>query len=523
MSRLQGLAPVRLALWITLTGSLVNLVALPTRSQEIKELGELTIGSQNNEAKDFSDHPQTTLKSAKPSSVSVSVPSSPVTLPLSDVGQPATTVKDWMAQVEASLVQISGVRVKTTEMGVQVLLDAEGALAEPVTRVEGNTLIAEIANATLAEPFSQANPAVGIEQVSVTPLAGDRVQVEIVGTDTPPVAEVSLVETGLMLVVMTGSAEVAEDEEIEITVTAEQQDEAYNPSSASTATKTDTPLRDIPQSIQVVPQKVIEDRSVRTVNDAIETVPGVIDGGDTIFRIFRGFSTTETSQLRNGNRTGDTYALIPEEPAVSIDRLEILKGPASVLFGALEPGGVINAVTKQPLSEPYYKLGLKVGNRGFYQPSIDLSGPVTTDKTALYRLIAAYDTFDGYFNGGDRENIFVGPSITLNFGDNTSLDLYYEYSRYAGDLYGGLYTVARSDGSLLPRDVNVWGNPDLTFEVRQSHEYGFKLEHDFNDNVKLSTSFSANNFNVPNQRFAVPIGLQDDRFVEFFLSTGQKR
>ncbi|NJN92559.1 MAG: TonB-dependent receptor plug domain-containing protein [Leptolyngbyaceae cyanobacterium SL_5_14] len=69
-------------------------------------------------------------------------------------------------------------------------------------------------------------------------------------------------------------------------------------------------------------------------------------------RIFRGFTTTATSQLRNGYRTGGTYQLIPEEPTVAIENIEVLRGPGSVLFGALEPGGVINVITRQPLREP---------------------------------------------------------------------------------------------------------------------------------------------------------------------------
>jgi iron complex outermembrane receptor protein len=185
------------------------------------------------------------------------------------------------------------------------------------------------------------------------------------------------------------------------------------------------------------------------------------------------------------------------------------------LFGALEPGGVINTITKKPLREPYYKLGFEAGNRGFYQPSIDLSGSLTTDKNILYRFIAAYNTFDGYFNGGGKNNTFIAPSISLNLGDRTSLDLFYEYSRYRGDLYGGLHTAVLSDGSLLPRGVNVWGNPDLTFDNRQSQQYGFELKHNFNDNLQVRSALYINNFQVPNQRFAVPIAIVDDRFIDY--------
>lgn len=419
---------------------------------------------------------------------------------------------------QTPLVQITNVRLEETDAGLQVVLEtADGELSTPTTDVSGDALIIEVTNAVLVgEDFEQFEPAEGIAFIQVSALSGDRVQVVITGENAPPTADIGTDTAGLTLSVVPGTAQVGEtDEPLRLVVTGEE-DEGYNPSSASTATRTDTPLRDIPQSIQVVPQQVLEDRNVQTVNQAIETVSGVIDGGDTVFRIFRGFSTLETSQLRDGYRLGSSYLVVPEESIASVERVEVLKGPGSVLFGALDPGGVINTVTKKPLDEPFYELSFEAGNRGFLQPGIDLSGPLTDDGTALYRFIAEYNTFDGYFDGGDKENVLIAPSVSLNIGDRTTLDLFYEYSRYAGDLYGGLSTLARSDGSLLPREINVWGNPDLTFDERQSHEYGFALEHQFNDNLQLRSAFAANNFDIPGQRFAVPIGLIDDRFVEFF-------
>jgi iron complex outermembrane receptor protein len=436
---------------------------------------------------------------------------------LRDRKQPATTVKQWVAQIEAAQVQVTNVKLERTETGLDITLEtAEGKpLQVDATkfRREGNSLIAEIPNAVLALPQGQTfvadNPMADIATVQVVQQNGN-IRVSVAGNNALPKTEVTL-KTGGLAYSLNPEGDEADDE---IVVTGEGRG-AYRVPNASTATRTDTPIRDIPQSIQVVPQQVLEDRNVRTVNEAIETVSGVLDGGDTIFRIFRGFSTFTTSQLRNGYRIGSTYQLVPDEPTVAIEQVEVLKGPGSVLFGALEPGGVINTITKKPLTEPRYKLAFEAGNRGFYQPSIDLSGPFTDDKTVLYRLIAAYNSTNGYFNGGGKSNILIAPSISLKLGDRTNLDLYYQYSRYAGDLYGGLYTAALSDGNLLPRGVNVWGNPDLTFDERLSHQYGFEFKHNFDDNLQLRASLSVNNFIVPAQRFAVPIGIVEDRFVEF--------
>ena len=181
-----------------------------------------------------------------------------------------------------------------------------------------------------------------------------------------------------------------EDEPIELVVTGEQ--DGYNVPDASTATKTYTPLRDIPQSIQLVPRQVLEDRAVRREVEALETVSGVVDTDTKPSSLqatigIRGFSLF--GNLRNGLRDQGFTSI------GTVERVEVLKGPASVLFGALEPGGVVNYVTRQPLAEPYYKIGFEAGSYGFYQPSIDLSGSLTEDKSVLYRLIAVYQ------GGGD--------------------------------------------------------------------------------------------------------------------------
>ena len=144
------------------------------------------------------------------------------------------TVAEWSAQIAQSLVQVTGVRVETTETGVQVVLEtAKGELATPATRTVGDTLIVDFPNAVLALPagesFEAFSPAEGIALVSVTNEPGDQVQVVITGSDAPPVAEVTA--TGLAVTleeVVAGDG----DDVIKIIVTGEQ-DEGYAPSDAT--------------------------------------------------------------------------------------------------------------------------------------------------------------------------------------------------------------------------------------------------------------------------------------------------
>ncbi|MEO1634345.1 MAG: TonB-dependent receptor plug domain-containing protein, partial [Cyanobacteria bacterium J06631_9] len=426
---------------------------------------------------------------------------------------PALTVAEWVAQIEASLVQITDVRIEETDAGLQVVLEtAAGTLAEPTTTTAGDALILEIANAVLVgDGFEEFAPAEGIALVQVSPLAGDRVQVVVTGADAVPEVAVGSDAAGLTLSVVPGVAQAAEEgETIQLVVTGEE-DEGYNPSSASTATRTDTPLRDIPQSIQVVPQQVIEDRNVRTITEAVETVSGVVEdfrffNGTSGNRRIRGF--TASSTLRND--FPESSVSTSATPLATIEQLEILKGPSSVITGAIDPGGVVNYVTRQPLSEPYYNLDLEIGNFGLYQPSVDVSGPLTNDRDALYRFIAAYENRDSFQEFANSEVTSIAPSVLLNLGDHTDLNLYYEYSRYfAGPYQSGVPLL--SDGSLPSRSLYP-SSPFLNRADFSDHKTGYTLTHRLDSDWQIRNNFTFTN--TQNERREIfPLSLTDDRFL----------
>jgi iron complex outermembrane receptor protein len=155
--------------------------------------------------------------------------------------------------------------------------------------------------------------------------------------------------------------------------------------------KVDAPLRDIPQSIQVISTKLIQDLVALRVEDVLQQVSGVARGntslnGDSF--IFRGFSSSEF--LRNGypDRRPSLRDL------AAIERVEVIKGPASALYGRSEPGGTLNFVTKEPLAAPYYSLSFLVDSFGYINPTADLS-TVTSDGRLGVRVNASYQ------NGGN--------------------------------------------------------------------------------------------------------------------------
>jgi iron complex outermembrane recepter protein len=408
----------------------------------------------------------------------------------------ATTVSNWLAQIEASLVQITGVRVEETETGLQVVLEtADGSLEVPETRSIGNALIADIPNATIAEEFSQAEPIEGIALVSVISLPGDRVRVAITGTDAPPVAEVRSEAQGLAFVVTVGAAgTTAEEEAIQVVVTGEQ-DEGYNPSSASVGTRTDTPLRDIPFSVQVIPEQVLQDRQARSITEGLENAAGITSIASSAagrdYFTFRGFE----------NYGGFLLNGIPD-PAISSDgsfvnaeRLEVLRGPAAALYGEVGSlGGTVNVVTRQPLDYPFYEVTATAGSYNEYQGIFDFSGPLNEDGSVLYRLIGSYRNFDTFLDFLEGDEIFIAPSLALRLSPNTDFILEGDINilnQPNGVLSQPILgTVLENPNGEIDRSFNPSGPVDRAELINS--RIGYRLEHRFNEDWRLQNAFRYN-------------------------------
>ncbi|HEY9655172.1 MAG TPA: AMIN domain-containing protein, partial [Crinalium sp.] len=206
-------------------------------------------------------------------------------LRVKDFKRPATTVKEWKSKLENSQlisqnapVPITGVEVNPVDDGLDIVLDTEDGkpLVIDATdfRSESKSLIADIPNAVLALPNAQEfiaeNPSEDIATVRVTQLDATTLRVSVTGNTALPTSEVTL-RTGALAY---GLNPEGEDPEEELVVTGEGQ-QGYRVPNAATATRTDTPLRDIPQSIQVVPRQVIEDQQVIELPEAVRNVSGV--------------------------------------------------------------------------------------------------------------------------------------------------------------------------------------------------------------------------------------------------------
>ncbi|MEM9447860.1 MAG: TonB-dependent receptor plug domain-containing protein [Cyanobacteria bacterium P01_E01_bin.6] len=262
---------------------------------------------------------------------------------LDEIEQPATTVNEWLMQMaQAELVEITAIALEETTNGFMLRLETTGELVPPETTITGNAAIADIPNAVLnlsnGDDFFASDPVGGIALIDVSSLPDNRVRIAVTGTDAPPAVTITSEVTGITVSAIPGdpTAQVSDDETIQVVVTGEQ--EGYLAPGASTATRTDTPLRDVPQAIQVIPREVIEDQQAIGVEEVLENAAGVSFLGGQGFGLnfaVRGFDNAPI--LRDGFRQFGLEGFEPE--VANLEQVEVLRGPASVLFGESNPGG----------------------------------------------------------------------------------------------------------------------------------------------------------------------------------------
>ncbi|WP_335136182.1 TonB-dependent siderophore receptor [Nostoc sp.] len=440
-----------------------------------------------------------------------------------ELNRSARTVKEWQAQIEQQnqtpqieVVQVTQVKANPTSKGVEVILQtSRGQELQPKNRSSGNNFIADVPNAQLRLPsgeaftFRSTSPIAGVSEITVTNFDANTIRVTVIGEASVPTVELyDSANEGIIFSVAT-AASIAQqlqtqpkpanqsaqpstqtqpkpstqgDEPIELVVTGEQ--DGYSVPDSTTATRTDTPQRDIPQSIQVIPQQVIKDQQITRISDAVRNVSGVTPqggyAGSTDNYNIRGFTTYDN--LRNGFAVQDNFV-----NPTNIERIEVLKGPASVLYGQFEPGGVVNYITKQPLSEPYYSAEFTAGSFSAYRPSIDISGPLNLDKTLLYRLNAAYENFGSFIDFNHQETFAIAPALTYKIDDATTLTLEYEYLKLDRVFNDGLPAYPSVFKAPISRFL---GEPDDHFS-KETNSVFLNVNHRFSKNIQFRSGFSA--------------------------------
>ena len=202
--------------------------------------------------------------------------------------------------------------------------------------------------------------------------------------------------------------------------------QSYNSDIANSATRMDIPVMEIPGTVGIATRKLLEDQQATTMTEAVRNLGGVKGGpsgeASNINEVFssRGFSMTNS---RNYFRNGVRYLKFSNDALSSIERIEILKGPASVLYGAVEPGGIINFITKPTLYTPRYGATIRYGSYDYKQASIDISGPLNTKKTIRYRLNGMYEDADKFRKPQNSKRYDITPVIDIDLGRKTTLNI----------------------------------------------------------------------------------------------------
>ncbi|MEN9520152.1 MAG: hypothetical protein RLZZ381_2740 [Cyanobacteriota bacterium] len=392
--------------------------------------------------------------------------------------------------------KVTGVELKQTNRGLEVILITVAGSQKlvPLILPEGNKLAIDILDATLAfgirNGVTKTNPVAGIKEVKLAKIDNNSIRLTITGQNQAPSAEVVPSRQNLVLSInpQRNTVQQTPDEEIEIIATGEGDDDNYYVPEASSATRTDTPIRDIPQSIQVIPQDILEDQQVIRLDEAISNISGTNLGSSfantsLTFNI-RGFENTPA--LLDGFRQYGYYELSSPETA-NLEQVEILKGPASIAYGDVQPGGIINLVSKKPLKTPTYEAELSVGNREFVEPRIDFSAPLTEDKKVSYRLNALYRHDDGFVDfDQDYDRTFVAPVVSWQISKNTDLTFQLQYTDEKTPFETGL--VASGEGFAdVPNNRNIGELND--FSQNKFLNLGYNLEHRFSNNWKIRNAF----------------------------------
>lgn len=258
---------------------------------------------------------------------------------------------------------------------------------------------------------------------------------------------------------------------------------------SATATKTDTPIIETPQSISVISSQDMSARGARSLAQAMRYATGVTTetrgGAVSRYDLFtiRGFATSQTyldGMLMPYNGWYSSAQIAPE----MVERLEILKGPASVLYGSAPPGGLVNFVSKRPQDRASGEISATIGTDNLYEGLIDTTGPLDEEGKFSYRFVGLGRVQDGQARTTETERRLIAPSFLWQPTDKTSLTVltHFQHDPKGGAFGGvpGAGSVSPNPNGPLPTDFY---DGDVKFEEfnRKQLTLGYIFEHQFDE------------------------------------------
>ncbi len=275
---------------------------------------------------------------------------------------------------------------------------------------------------------------------------------------------------------------------------------------STAGTKTDTPLIETPQSISVITRKQLDQQNFQTAAQSLQYAPGVSTGTrggyDPRFDYanVRGFNESTQGDYRDGLRqnagVGSSFSFFGVEP-YGLDRIDIVRGPSSVLYGLNAPGGLIDRISKRPTEQPFHEMQINLGSDNWYQGQFDLSGPATPSGNVLYRMTGLVRDADAPFPRTKDNRTFLAPAVIIKIDPDTTLTF---LSNYEKD-QTGVGTVARNVAGQLTKVY--LDDPSFSHYHRDQAQVGYQFEHRFDGVFTLRQNFGYGyldtNYNSLNQ------------------------
>lgn len=259
-------------------------------------------------------------------------------------------------------------------------------------------------------------------------------------------------------------------------------------SDSTVATKTDTPLVEVPQTVNVVTRKEMDDRAVTDFNSAVAYTPGLraVDypGGQGMPDIYlRGFrANSQIANYRDGLRNGFN-AYDSDIEMYGLERLDVLKGPSSALFGQTAPGGLINATTKRPTEDAFRQVDVEYGSYDRKQIGVDFGGPVDDQGAILYRITGLYRDSGTQIDHSPDNALYIAPALTFAPDDATSLTFlgnYHKVEKGGAEQSLPMSNTIFNNGLRIPSSLYL-GIPGITEWNAETTSAGYEFKHEFDN------------------------------------------
>ena len=289
--------------------------------------------------------------------------------------------------------------------------------------------------------------------------------------------------------------------------------ETYQEKAASIGSKTDTPLIDLPQAISVVNRQLLSDQRVLTLEEALKNVAGVKAGGyyrDWDYYRIRGFDAAFTTYIDGLRGTNG-----PAEEMFGLERVEVIKGPSSALYGQAVLGGIVNLQSKRPRKDAFAEVQLTGGSFNFYEAAVDVGSSLNKSHTLYGRLNALYRPQKSYVDFAKSRRWYAAPALTWELRPTTTLTL---LSRFQHDR-GFIAFPLPAKGTVLPNlngEIPIErfvGEPDRPNDfLAKQKQVGYQLTHRINEIFTLQQ----------NMRFSVYSSIWEHMFYPGYLSDDER-